>query len=82
MDPLGQELNAVGDFGEPAPASIPTSLRATYLGDMRAHDVTTVIVGPSPGSAQVVQLITELLDRSGTSTGGVVVWYDVNTVSG
>jgi hypothetical protein len=49
---------------------------------MRAHDVTTVIVGPSPGSAQVVQLITELLDRSGTSTGGVVVWYDVNTVSG
>jgi hypothetical protein len=82
MDPLGQELNAVGDFGEPAPASIPTSLRATYLGDMRAHDVTTVIVGPSPGSAQVVQLITELLGRPGTSTGGVVVWYDVNTVSG
>jgi hypothetical protein len=77
MDPLGKELKAVGDFGKPAPASIPASLRAIYLGDMRAHGVTTVIVGPSAGAAQVERLMTELLGRPGVSTGGVVVWYDV-----
>jgi hypothetical protein len=77
MDPLGQELYAVGDLGKPAPATLSASLRETYLANMRAHDVTTVIVGPSAGSAQVVQLMTKLLGRPGTSTGGVVVWYDV-----
>jgi hypothetical protein len=77
MDPLGQELNVVGDLGQPAPATISASLRETYCGDMRAHDVTTVIAGPSPGQAQVVRFMTELLRRPGTSTGGVVVWYDV-----
>ncbi len=82
MDPLGKELNAVGDFGKPAPASIPASLRAIYLGDMRAHGVTTVIVGPSAGAAQVERLMTELLGRPGVSTGGVVVWYDVPALEG
>jgi hypothetical protein len=81
-DPLGQELSALGDQGEPAPATLSPAVRATYLGDLRAHAVTTVIVGPGPGSAQVARLMTELLGRSGTSTGGVTVWYDVGAVTG
>jgi hypothetical protein len=82
MDPLGQELNALGDLGTPAPTTLSVAVRDTYLGDMRAHEVTTVIVGPSPGAAQVVRLMTELLGRPGTSTGGVVVWYQVGAVTG
>ena len=81
MDPLGQELNTLGDRDQPAPASLSASDRATYLSDLRAHDVTTVIVGPSPGSAQVVRLFTELLGTAGTSTGGVIVWYGVNDIT-
>jgi hypothetical protein len=82
MDPLGKELNAIGDFGKPAPTSIAASVRATYLSDLRAHGVTTVIVGPAVGSAQEAQLMAEVLGRSGTSTGGVVVWYDVEAADG
>jgi hypothetical protein len=81
-DPLGQELSALGDQGEPAPATLSPAVRATYLGDLRAHAVTTVIVGPGPGSAQVALLMAELLGRPGTSTGGVTVWYDVGAVTG
>ena len=81
LDALGQELTDLGG-GAAAPTTIPASLRETYLGDMRAHDVTTVIVGPSTGSAQVAKLMTELLGRSGTSTGGVVVWYGVQAATG
>jgi len=81
-DPLGQELHAVGDLDQAAPATLSASVRATYLGDLRAHGVTTVIVGPSTGEAQVVRLMTELLGSQGTSTGGVVVWYDVTAVDG
>jgi hypothetical protein len=82
MDPLGQELNAVGDLGTPAPATLSAGVRATYLADMRAQDVTTVIVGPSEGAAQVTRLMTELLGRPGISTGGVTVWYGVGALTG
>jgi hypothetical protein len=82
MDPLGTELNAIGDLGRPAPSALAPAVRATYVGDLRAHDVTTVIVGPSAGAAQVEQLMTELLGRPGVSTGGVVVWYDVPALEG
>jgi len=81
-DPLGVLLNALGDYDHPAPSVLSSSDRATYLSDLRAHGVTTVIVGPSPGAAQVERLMTELLGTPGTSTGGVVVWYGVGAVSG
>jgi hypothetical protein len=81
-DALGQELNTLGDLDKLAPATLSASVRAAYLADMRAHDVTTVIVGPSPGAAQVERLMTELLGRPGVSTGGVVVWYDVPALEG
>jgi dolichyl-phosphate beta-glucosyltransferase len=81
LDPLGAELTALGE-GATAPAQLSAADRATYLGDMSAHDVTTVIVGPATGSTQVAQLMTELLGRPGTSTGGVTVWYDVGAVTG
>jgi hypothetical protein len=57
-------------------------VRATYLDDLRAHSVTTVIVGPSQGAAQVAQLMTELLGRPGIRTGGVTVWYGVGALTG
>jgi hypothetical protein len=81
LDPLGAELTALGE-GATAPAQLSAADRATYLDDMSAHDVTTVIVGPATGSTQVAQLMTELLGRPGTSTGGVTVWYDVGAVTG
>ena len=55
-------------------------MRATYLDDLRAHGVTTVIVGPSQGAAQEVRLMTELLGRAGVKTGGVTVWYGVDAL--
>ena len=82
MDPLGTELNALCNLGRGAPAALPSGVRATYLDDLRAHGVTTVIVGPSQGAAQVAQLMTELLGRPGTRTGGVTVWYGVSTLTG
>jgi hypothetical protein len=82
MDPLGKELNTLGKPGQKAPAVLSPSVRTTYLSDLRAQGVTTVIVGPALGSAQEAQLMTEVLGRSGISTGGVVVWYGVPAVDG
>ncbi len=81
LDPLGEELTALGQ-GASAPAELSASDRAAYLADMSDHDVTTVIVGPATRSAQVALLMTELLDRTGTRTGGVTVWYGVQPGGG
>jgi hypothetical protein len=82
LDALGQELTALGDLNKPAPSSLSPSVRAAYLAELRADDVTTVIVGPSPGAAQVERLMTELLGSPGDSTGGVTVWYGVPAMDG
>ncbi|MGO8685714.1 MAG: hypothetical protein ACLQT7_00820 [Candidatus Dormibacteria bacterium] len=80
LDALGQELTDLGE-GAAAPTVLTPIQRASYLSDLRAHDVTTVIAGPAEGQGQVEVLMSELLGQ-GTSTGGVVVWYDVGAVSG
>jgi hypothetical protein len=82
MDALGTELNALTNLGRAAPAALSSSVRETYLANMRAHGVTTMIAGPSAGEAQVVRFMTEVLGRPGIRTGGVTVWYDVGAVTG
>ena len=76
-DALGWELSALGS-GAPAPTTLSPSLRDTYLGDMRAHDVESLVVGPSSAQGQEAQFFTELTGEPGVSTGGVVVWFDVH----
>ena len=75
-DALGQELTALGG-GTAAPAALSPSLREIYLGDMRAHGVDAIVVGPSAGEDQLARFFTELTGQPGDSTGGVVVWFDV-----
>jgi hypothetical protein len=78
IDPLGQELHELGELGEPAPAALSATTRQTYLHDLQSFDVRSIVVGPSSGDRQVAQLFTELLGSPGVSTGGVIVWFNVN----
>jgi hypothetical protein len=77
VDALGQELTALGN-GVTAPAALSPSLRQAYLGDLRAHDVDSIVVGPSSAQDQEAQFFTELTGEPGVSTGGVVVWFAVH----
>ena len=76
-DALGQELTALGS-GAAAPAALSAPLRQTYLGDMRTHDVESIVVGPSSAQVQEAQFFTELTGDPAVATGGVVVWFDVH----
>jgi hypothetical protein len=76
-DALGWELTALGN-GAPAPTTLSPSLRDTYLGDMHAHDVGSIVVGPSSAQGQEGQFFTELTGEPGVATGGVIVWFDVH----
>ena len=78
LDQLGQDLRALTDLGRTAPAALGPDQRAAFISDLKAHDVHAVVVGPSVGQAQVVQLFTDLIGHPGESVGGVVVWFDVD----
>jgi hypothetical protein len=77
LDPLGEELSALGN-GAVATVTLSASQREVYLSDMRAHGVDAIVVGPSATEDQEVQFFTELTGQRGESTGGVVVWFDVH----
>jgi hypothetical protein len=81
LDPLGQEVRDLGDYGLPAPSVIPPAMRQEFIRDLVAHDVHGVIVGPSIGEAQVVHLFTDLIGRTGQSIGGVVVWFNIEPIA-
>ena len=74
LDPLELELHDLGDLGQPAPGALSPQQRRSYISSLRAHRVTAIVVGPSPGETQVVEFLRELLGRGGTATAGVVVW--------
>jgi hypothetical protein len=77
LDALGQELDELDSLVQRAPRSLSASQRATYLSDLEAHDVTSVVLGPSGGEDQVARFFTLLLGAPGVSTGGVIVWSDI-----
>jgi hypothetical protein len=78
LDEINWYFYELGELGKPT-VNFIAKQRAECIQDLRYHDVTTIIVGPSKGEAQVIRFVTDLLGRPGTSVGGVVVWYGVNT---
>jgi hypothetical protein len=50
---------------------------ASVASDLRAHHVSTVVVGPMAHRDQVVALFERVLDAQPAQTGGVSVWYGV-----
>ncbi len=76
LDALGRELMAIVN-GTAPPGSLSAAQREAYLGDLRSHGVSSVVVGPSAGAAGVIRLFTDVLRRPGTSTDGVVLWTGI-----
>ena len=62
--------------GEPPDLAQP-GVRAELLGDLEAHDVRTVIVGPMTYQASMLRFLVALLGRAPERSPGVFVWYDV-----
>jgi hypothetical protein len=77
LDQFDWYLYEYGELGKPT-VNFHAKQRTECIQDLRYHDVTTIIVGPSKGEAEVIRFVTDLLGRPGTSVGGVVVWYGVN----
>jgi hypothetical protein len=61
------------------PLALATPERDLYLRDLATMGVSSVVVGPAPGSAGEAQFFRVLLGREPESVGGVSLWRNVTT---
>jgi len=72
---LTDELFAI-EGGRPVTA-LTSEQRVALVADMRRMRVTSIVVGPTQYTSQVVALFSQLLDRPPQEIGGVLFWADV-----
>jgi hypothetical protein len=65
--------------GGTPPPTMAAHERALYLRDLATMGVSSVVVGPAPGSAGETQFFRVLLGREPESVGGVSLWRNLTT---
>jgi len=85
--PLGHYLGAHPSFLESAldqldagrPLTMTPDVRARAVADLGAFGVTTIVAGPSPGHAAIVDFLTQIEASAPAADGGVEVWWRVSS---
>ena len=52
-------------------------VRTRFVSDLQAHGVTTIVAGPSPGQAAIVEFLTAVEGAPPEVDGGVKVWWQL-----
>ena len=71
---LQSTLDAL-DAGGTVP--LTSDVRTRALADLGAFGVTTIVAGPSPGQAAIVDFLTRVLGEAPVDDGGVKVWWQL-----
>jgi hypothetical protein len=58
--------------------TITPDLQARFAADLQSHGITTIVAGPSPGQAAIVEFLTELEGQAPADDGGVKVWWQLH----
>jgi hypothetical protein len=61
------------------PLTMTSDVRARAVADLEAFGVTTIVAGPSPGHAAIVDFLTQLEANAPVADGGVDVWWRVSS---
>jgi hypothetical protein len=61
------------------PLTMTPDVRARAVADLEAFGVTTIVVGPSPGHAAIVDFLTQIEANAPVADGGVEVWWRVRS---
>jgi hypothetical protein len=57
--------------------AVTDDIRTRFLADLHAHRVTTILAGPSPGQAAIVDFLTAVVGTPPHDDGGVKVWWQL-----
>jgi len=58
--------------------TISPDLEARFAADLQSHGITTIVAGPSPGQAAIVEFLTEVEGAPPDVGGGVSVWWQLH----
>jgi hypothetical protein len=58
--------------------AVTPDVRAMALADLKSFGVTTIVSGPSPGQAAIVEFLAEVEGQPPVDDGGVKVWWTVS----
>ncbi|HSS95076.1 MAG TPA: hypothetical protein VLR46_13965 [Candidatus Dormibacteraeota bacterium] len=72
---LQSELDSV-DAGQTV--TVTPDVRAKAVADLKAFGASTIVAGPSPGHAAIVDFLTQVLGAAPVPDGGVDVWWRVS----
>ena len=61
------------------PLTMTPDVRARAVADLGAFGVTTIVAGPSPGHAAIVDFLTQIEATAPAADGGVEVWWRVSS---
>ncbi len=61
------------------PLTMTPDVRARAVADLGAFGVTTIVAGPSPGHAAIVDFLTQIEASAPAADGGVEVWWRVSS---
>jgi hypothetical protein len=68
-----QEMLDALDAGQTI--TITPEVRAMFAADLQSRGVTTIVAGPSPGQAAIVDFLTQFEGSPPADDGGVKVWW-------
>jgi hypothetical protein len=55
--------------------TVTPDVRRMFVADLKLHGITTIVAGPSPGQAAIVDFLTQLEGTQPADDGGVQVWW-------
>ena len=55
--------------------TITPDVRARFVADLKQHGISTIVAGPSPGQAAIVEFLTQIEGSPPADDGGVKVWW-------
>ena len=57
--------------------AVTPDLQSKFIADLQAHRITTIVAGPSPGQAAIVDFLTQVEGGPPADDGGVKVWWQL-----
>jgi hypothetical protein len=58
--------------------TVTPDLQARFAADLQSHGIATIVAGPSPSQAAIVEFLTEVEGQAPADDGGVKVWWQLH----
>jgi hypothetical protein len=70
--------STLDDLDAGKPVTLTREALDLFRADLRAHNISVIVAGPSAGQPAIVELLTEVEGSPPADDGGVKVWWQLH----